>query len=288
LADPDRSGGLEATHLSGSGLVVAPLPALLAELARSARARGGTPVVLGLSGLVLVVAQAFVLTAETEVAVVAQIATFTFLVTAYLAWSREPERGVLLALAMLPIVQLLSLALPTRVVPTLQWFMMIGAPTYVLLVLVGYRMGLRPADIGIRFTRWQPQVRVFLLGAALSVPAYLILRPEALVADPTPVNVLTAAVIVAVFGGFLEEGLLRGVIQSVADRSLARGSIVVSAFATGLLYSASLDLRYLVFAVLVGIAFGLVVRRTGSILGAACGHAALLVGQLVLLPVILG
>src|SRR3970282_2216492 len=66
LAGPDGTGGLEATHLSGSGLVVAPLPALLAELARSARARGGTPVVLGLSGLVLVVAPAFRLTPETH------------------------------------------------------------------------------------------------------------------------------------------------------------------------------------------------------------------------------
>lgn len=287
MADPDRSSGLKATHRSESGLAVTPPPSLLDLLTRNARAHGGAPVVLGLSGLVLVVAQAFVLTAEVEAAEVAQIVAFIFLATAYATWPREPERGVLVALAMLPIVQLLSLALPTHLVPTSQWFVLIGAPTYMLLVVVAYRIGLRPAGIGIRITPWQPQVRIFLLGAALSVPAYLILRPEGLVADPTPVNVLTAAVIVAVFGGLLEEGLLRGVIQSIADRSIAGAGVAVSAFATGLLYSGSRDLRYLVFAVLVGIVFGLAVRRTGSIIGVAGGHAALLVGQLVLLPVIL-
>ena len=92
----------------------------------------------------------------------------------------------------------------------------------------------------------------------------------------------------AIFGGLLEEGLLRGVIQRVADRLLARGSILVSAFATGLLYASSLNVRYLVFAVLVGIAFSFIVRRTDSIVGAALGHAALFAGQLVLLPALLG
>ena len=94
--------------------------------------------------------------------------------------------------------------------------------------------------------------------------------------------------IVAVFGGFLEEGLFRGVIQSVAERSVARNSIAVSSFATGLLYAGTLDLRYMVYAVLVGIAFGTVVRRTGSLVGVAGGHAALFAGQLVLLPALFG
>ena len=185
-------------------------------------------------------------------------------------------------------MQLLSLSLPTRLVPTIEWFVMIGAPVFALLVLAAIRLGLRPDELGLRRTRWQPQARIVLIGAALAIPGYLILHPTALVADPTPVNVVTGMVIVAIFGGFLEEGLFRGVIQSVGERSLARRSIIVSAFATGLLYSTSLDIRYVAFAVLVGILFSTVVRRTGSIVGVAGGHAALLAVQLVLLPALLG
>jgi membrane protease YdiL (CAAX protease family) len=245
-------------------------------------------VVAGTTVTALVIAQAFVLFGETEVAEVAQIVVFGFLAVAYLAWRREPHRQMLLALALLPLVQLLSLSLPTRLFPMLEWFVMIGIPTYVLMVLAAYRLELRPYELGLRLTRWQPQARIILAGAILAIPGYLILRPAPLVTDPTPLNVATAALIVGLFGGFLEEGLFRGVIQSVAERSLARRSIAVSAFATGLLYSTSLDVRYVVFAVLVGILFGSVVRRTGSIVGVAGGHAALFAVQLVLLPALLG
>jgi membrane protease YdiL (CAAX protease family) len=264
------------------------IPTFLERLHQRAQTGRRAPLIFGITALILVVAQALVLFGDSEVAEATQIAVFIGLAAAYLAWRQEPERQLMLALALLPLVQLLSLSLPTRLAPTLQWFVMIGVPTYVLLGMAAYRLRLRPAEIGLRLTRWQPQARVVLLGAALAIPGYFILQPEPLVADPTPVNLLTAALIVAIFGGLLEEGLFRGVIQAVAERSLARRSIAVSAFATGLLYAASLDLRYMTFAVLVGIVFGTVVRRTGSLVGVGAGHAALLVGQLVLLPALLG
>jgi membrane protease YdiL (CAAX protease family) len=263
-------------------------PVALERLGQGVRISRRASSVYALTATILILAQGFVVFGEVAVAEVAQIAVFVFLATAYLAWRKEPERDLMLALALLPLVQLLSLALPTRLVPTLQWFVMIGVPTYLLLVMAAYRLHLRPNEIGLRLTRWQPQARVVLFGAALAIPGYIILRPAPLVADPTPLNVATAVVIVAVFGGFLEEGLFRGVIQSVAERAVARNSIAVSSFATGLLYTATLDLRYMVFAVLVGIAFGTVVRRTGSLVGVAGGHAALLAGQLVLLPALFG
>ena len=277
-----------APVMTGASSRVGSSPARSEPLSQGARATRRALIVAGVTVAILVVAQAVVLFADTWLAEIAQIGAFMLLVLLYLTWQREPHRQVVLALALLPLVQLLSLSLPTRLVPTLEWFVMIGAPVYALLVLASYRFGLRPDELGLRRTRWQPQARIVLIGAVLAIPGYLILRPAPLVADPTPVNVVTAMVIVAIFGGVLEEGLFRGVIQSVSERSIARRSVVVSAFATGLLYSATLDVRYLAFAVLVGILFSTVVRRTGSIVGVAGGHAALLALQLVLLPALFG
>lgn len=273
---------------AGASATVGSSLARAGALDQEARTFRRALVVASITVVVLLVAQAVVLFADTWIAEIAQIGAFIVLAITYLTWPREPHRQLLLALALLPLVQLLSLSLPTRLVPTIEWFVMIGAPVFALLVLAAIRLGLRPDELGLRRTRWQPQARIVLIGAALAIPGYLILQPTALVADPTPVNVVTGMVIVAIFGGFLEEGLFRGVIQSVAERSLARRSIIVSAFATGLLYSTSLDIRYVAFAVLVGILFSTVVRRTGSIVGVAGGHAALLAVQLVLLPALLG
>jgi CAAX protease family protein len=273
---------------TGASSVVGSTPARVDPFRGDARATRRATILAGVTVAVLLLAQAVVVWGDTWLAEVAQIGAFVFLAIAYLAWPREPHRQLLLAFALLPLVQLLSLSLPTRLVPTLEWFVLIGVPVYAMLVLAGFRLGLRPAELGLRRTRWQPQARIVLIGAALAVPGYLILRPTPLVADPTPLNVVTAMVIVAIFGGLLEEGLFRGVIQAVGERSVARRSIVVSAFATGLLYSATLDVRYIAFAVLVGILFSTVVRRTGSLVGVGIGHAALLSIQLVLLPALFG
>ena len=288
MAEADRSSGSSAPRHPAATVGSSSAPTFLDRLRQGAQADHGRPLVFGVAVTVLVVAQALVLIGQTEVAELGQILVFTVLATTYLTWRQEPERQLILALALLPLVQLLSLSLPTRLIPTVQWFVLIGLPIYVLLIVAAYRLHLGRDEIGLRLTRWQPQARVVLLGAALAIPGYLILRPEPIVADPTPVNLVTAMVIVAIFGGVLEEGLFRGVIQSIAERSMARGSVAVSAFATGLLYSSSLDLRYMIFAVLVGVAFGTVVRRTGSLVGVAGGHAALLAGQLVLLPAVFG
>lgn len=287
MAETDRASGLRPPRSPDIGLASVPTLAFFERLGQDAASRR-VPIVAAVTATALIVAQVVVLVGETEIAEVAQIAVFVFLAAGYLAWRQEPQRQLMLALALLPIIQLLSLSLPTRLAPTLQWFVMIGVPTYVLLVLAAYRLRIRPNEIGIRLTRWQPQARIILVGAALAIPGYFILRPAPLVADPTPVNVVTAAIIVAIFGGFLEEGLFRGVIQSVGQRSHGRAGVAASAFATGLLYSTSLEVRYVVFAVLVGILFSTVVRRTGSIVGVGLGHGAMLVGQLVLLPAVLG
>lgn len=265
-----------------------PAPTTAGVIAPLVRTTRRTSTVAGITVTLLIVAQAFVLFGDTAVAELAQIGVFVFLAGAYLLWDREPHRQMLLALAVLPLIQLLSLSLPTRLAPTLQWFVMIGIPTYALLVLAAYRLHLPPKEVGLRRTRWQPQVRIILVGAALAIPGYLILRPAPLVADPTFLNAATAIVVVAVFGGFLEEGLFRGLIQAIAERSTGRRSIIVSAFATGLLYSASLDVRYIIFAILVGILFGNVVHRTGSLVGVSAAHAVLLAGQLVVLPALFG
>jgi membrane protease YdiL (CAAX protease family) len=208
---------------------------------------------------------------------------------AYLAWTSEPARRLLLALALVPIVRLLSLSLPSLLVPVLDWYVLIGIPALLGILLVARTLRLRPADLGLgRPRRIRPHVLAASSGLLLGLPAYLISRPDPMVAIPTPFLIAQAAVILAVFGGFLEELLFRGLIQSVASSVLARGGIIVSSLTTTIMYASSLNVRYILFMTLVAIFFGLVVRRTGSIAGTTGAHAILLVTQLVVWPLAIG
>jgi len=209
--------------------------------------------------------------------------------SAYLAWTSEPARRLLLALALVPIVRLLSLSLPSLLVPILDWYVLIGIPALLGILLVARTLRLRPADLGLgRPRRIRPHVLTASSGLLLGLPAYLISRPDPMVAIPTPFLIVQAAVILAVFGGFLEEVLYRGLIQSVASSFLARGGIIVSSLTTTIMYASSLNVRYVLFMTLVAIFFGLVVRRTGSIAGTTGAHAILLVTQLVVWPLAIG
>jgi uncharacterized protein len=211
------------------------------------------------------------------------------LLSAYLMWTSEPTRRLLLALALVPIVRLLSLSLPSLLLPVLDWYVLIGIPALLAIVLVARTLRLRPVDLGLgRPRRIRPQVLVASTGLLLGLPAYLISRPDPTVAIPTPFLIAQAAVILAIFGGFLEELLYRGLIQSVASGFLARGGIIVSSVTTAIMYASSLNVRYVLFMTLVAIFFGLAVRRTGSIAGTTGAHAILLVTQLVIWPLAIG
>ena len=257
------------------------------HLVGAVRAGGGTGPVLGGGFVLLVVAELVVQTGGLALGELCHVAALAYLLGGYVLWSREPERRLLLALSLLPLVRLLSLSLPTRLVPVLDWYVLIGVPSMLALGLAARELGLRPADLGLRLAPIRPELRVAAAGLALSLPAYAILRPQPLVGDPTASGLIVAGAIVAIFGGLFEELLFRGFIQTVAVQGLARGGVIVSTAATALMYAASLDLRYTIFASLVGAFFGLAVRRSGSIVGASAGHALLFYGQLVVWPLAL-
>lgn len=214
-------------------------------------------------------------------------AALALLLATYLAWAREPGRRLLLALATLPIMRLLDMSLPALIVPVIDWYVLIGIPAFVAVGLVARRLGLGLRDLGIRGAPLGPQLTLAASGLVLGLPAYIILRPDPLVPDPTIVRLVVAAVVLGVFAGALEELLFRGLIQTVAGQSLARGGVLVNSAATALMYAASLNFRYVLFILLVAAFFGLGVRRTGSIAGTSAGHAILLFSQLVVWPLVL-
>lgn len=243
--------------------------------------------ILAVGFVAIIVAEAIAVGGTLVAGEIAYGAALALLLAAYLAWDREPERRLLLALATLPIIRLLGISLPALIVPVIDWYVLIGIPAFVAVGLVARRLGLGLRDLGIRRAPIGPQLTLAASGLVLGLPAYVILRPDALVPDPTIVRLVVAAVVLGVFAGALEEVLFRGLIQTVASQALARGGILVNSAATALMYVATLNLRYVLFILLVAAFFGLGVRRTGSIAGTSAGHALLLFSQLVVWPLVL-
>jgi membrane protease YdiL (CAAX protease family) len=201
-------------------------------------------------------------------------------------WDR-PEGRLALALAVIPVMRLASIALPAVIVPEDRWYVLIGIPTFLAIGFAARALALRPASLGLRRTPWRDAAILAAAGAALGLAGFVIGEPDPLPTGISLAEIVVTSIVLVVFGAFLEELLLRGLVQRVAAELVGGRAVIVSAALTGLLYLASLNPRYVVFMVAIAVLFGLVARRTGSIAGPVAGHAVLLWTQLVLWPLVL-
>jgi uncharacterized protein len=238
-------------------------------------------------GAAFLVAEVFTLVSGPAVGVLAQAVLLIGLLALSTRQGPGAHQQLTLALALLPLVQILSLALPAAIIPILAWYLEIGLGAFEAILLVMRRLDLTFRDVGVQRAPIGEVVVVGLIGAFLAVPAYLIVGPVNLGQGGGFVGLAIASTIVIVFIGVLEELLFRGLIQSAATRLLSRGGVVVSVAATSLMYSASLNPRYVVFAALVATFFGIVARRSHSIAAPVGGHAALAWVQFIVLPMVL-
>lgn len=200
----------------------------------------------------------------------------------------RPDGRLAVALAVVPILRLASLALPAIIVPVPFWYVLIAVPAFAAIALAARFLRLRPADLGLRPTSVRDTAVLAAAGVPLGLAAWVIAEADPLPAGTSNVDLVLLSIAVIVFGAFLEELLLRGLVQRVAGELLGDWAVAASVALTGLLYLSSLNLRYVVLMVAVAVLFGIVARRSGSIAATTAGHVVLLWTQAVLWPVVLG
>jgi membrane protease YdiL (CAAX protease family) len=276
VAAPGRTGSLDARFRRTFG-----------PLGRRLQGASYSPAVrlIAAIGSWLVVAEAITLAAGAAAGVFAHSIMLVLLLALSLRLGGSMQR-LTLSVAILPLVRVLSLALPAAIVPTVYWYLEIGLAGIEGILLVMRRLNLSPADVGLRRTSIAEIATVGALGAILGLPAYLIGGRVDLGHGGGLVGLAIASAVVVVFVGFFEELLFRGLIQSAGTVLFSRGGVLLSVGATVLMYSASLNPRYIIFVALVATFFGIVARRSGSIVAPVVGHAALALVQLVVLPLV--
>ncbi len=200
-----------------------------------------------------------------------------------------PHRRMLPALALVALLRTLSVAAVVPRLPEYTWYALIGVP-----VLIGAFLTIGLADepaerLGL--TVWRPWLDGFLaiLGLPVGFLGYVLLRPQALVTTESLVPVLAALAILAVFGGFLEELVYRGVLQTVAIDAFGsqRAGILFSATLSGAMYWGSGSIPFMVGMWLLGMGYGFALARGASLWGIAASHTVMLWGMGLLWPVLL-
>lgn len=183
-----------------------------------------------------------------------------------------PSRKLFLALALVPLVRIVSVVMPLAQFSLVYCYLII----YPILFLAAWatmrRLDFTPSEVGFTVRRLPLQLIVALSGVIFGVIEYIILRPESLISELTWGEALLVVFALVAGTGFVEEFVFRGVVQRASISALGGWALPYVAFLFAvlhLIHHSALDIA-LVFA--VGLFFGWVVNKTGSLLGVTLSH----------------
>jgi hypothetical protein len=212
----------------------------------------------------------------------------TFILVALLLQAAFVADGALrelsLALALAPLIRILSLSLPLEDVSITYWYAVVAVPLLMGTAVVARTLNLNRQALGLSLGSMPTQLLVGCTGFAFGFIEYLILKPDPLIDSFSWGAVWVPALILLVGTGFTEEIVFRGVMQSAAREALGGATIVYVSAVFAVLhigYQSVLDVAF-VFA--VALFFAWVVMRTRSILGVTLSHSITNVALFLIVP----
>jgi membrane protease YdiL (CAAX protease family) len=191
-----------------------------------------------------------------------------------------------LALTLAPLIRLLSLSLPLIRFPQAAWYPIVAVPLLIAAWIVIRLLGVSRQDLGLRFGNLPLQLMLVGGGLGLGATEYAILRPAPLVSDYSWRSIVLPALSLVIFTGFTEEFIFRGLLQTVSLPVLGRWALLYVALLFAVLHIGYLSVTDVVFVFAVGMLFGEIVRRGGSILGVTLAHGLTNVTLFLIMPYI--
>jgi membrane protease YdiL (CAAX protease family) len=185
-------------------------------------------------------------------------------------------------------IRILSLSMPLANLSQTYWHLIVALPVLTGAFTAIRLLSFRPSEVGLSLRQSPLQVLlqgvVALTGIVFGLVEYYILSPEPLVPVLTWQRLLLPGFIHLVATGFTEELVFRGVIQRGSMEVLGRGGLFYTAAVFSVLHIGYLSWMHCGFVFLVGLFFGWVVKRTGSIVGVSLSHGISNIGLYLVFP----
>lgn len=221
----------------------------------------------------IVVSESFLFFGFTWYALAGHLLTLVGCVLAPLRF--DHDLPMLQVFALVPVFRLVNLGMPVFFELTIYWFPLIYGPLIPAIYLIGKAENPISLSAG-----WKAALLALPLAvpfsAALGAVEYSIIEPPALIPSGSVVDLLTIAVVMIFFVGFVEELLFRGVLQRALATRIGRWpALVLASVLFGLMHSGYGVPAELVFAGTIGFVFGLVYDWTDSIVLISVMHGVL-------------
>ena len=222
--------------------------------------------------LAITIAEVITITNEPVWGVVCHIIILAAIILHSALSRKQTQQQLLLSLMLVPLIRIISLAMPLADVPKIWWYPIIYTPLLVATIMVVRVLNLRAEQVGFKLRLIPVQLVVALSGLVFGVVEYLILKPEPLVVELTWQGIWLPALILLVCTGFVEEFIFRGVLQHTVQGVFGLWGIVYISLIFAILHIGFLSWIDGIFVFAVALFFGWVVKKTGSLLGVTLSH----------------
>jgi len=206
--------------------------------------------------------------------IVCHIIVLTGLVVHSSLVAKSPIRGFLLVLCLAPLTRIMSLAMPLAQFPVLYWYLIIYPTLFLAAWVAMHHLNFTAREVGLTVQKLPWQLVVALTGIIFGVAEYYLLKPEPLIPELGWGQVLLATLVFLVGTGFVEEFMFRGLIQRASMKFFGGWGLpyVALLFAVMHLIHYSTNPWDIPFVFIIGLFFGWVVNKTGSLLGVTLSH----------------
>ncbi len=190
-------------------------------------------------------------------------------------FSKTPAaRRMYLAYSLVPLVRILSVAMPVQLVPLVYRYVMVGIPLALSTIVVAWFNGLPSLRLNLTLGEWSLQYLIGVTGVPLGTIAYLLLKPSPeILVNRSIWSVVQQAVFLTVFGAVLEEVIFRGLLQKALSYSFGFYSVLLSSILYAGMFLGTYSPSYLLFYGITGLFFASVTQYTDSIWGSVVAHS---------------
>lgn len=215
---------------------------------------------------------------------------FIILLHHYLLGAEDQNRNQLLSLSAIPLLRIMSMAMPVGLVSPLFRYPMVGIPVFAAIILIVKQTQISWKEIGVRLpvvknseNVWE-NLLIALSGIPLGIIGFYFGSPIPLVSTGTPEEVITAVLMVLFFVGALEELVFRGLLLHTLIRSFGRMGIVLASALYMLLFASSGSAGLVVLMGFVSLLYSWHVLESRSILAVTVSHSLMFAGMLIFYP----
>lgn len=242
------------------------------------------PIALGYLAIITV-AELLTVFITVRVGILLYMGTLLFLLLHTARRLEWPDHRLWASLTLVPLIRIISLSLPLTSFSLIYWFFFTSIPLFAAAFMVMRLLDLRRRNVGLTLHGLPLQLLIALIGPVLGYIEYLILKPEALVSEPTFQQLWWPALILLVSTGFLEELIFRGILQFVSIEELGRAmGLLYAALYFAVLHVGYWSLTDVIFVFVVGLLFGWIVLKTRSIVGVTLAHGLTNISLFLIMP----